>query len=64
MREILKSRMLAHEIGRRYASVVDRCMDCDFGLGEGDLTSKEVQGAFYRKVVKELETCVERFDEE
>lgn len=62
LREILQSKTLAREIGRKYAKVVEKCMGGDFG--DGDLDTREVQDSFYTNVVKVLEECLRSFEED
>jgi hypothetical protein len=65
MREIIKSGMLMREIGRKYANVVESCMDYDFRLGKAaGVWTNEVQKAYYGNVVGKLEECIRSFDEE
>lgn len=67
VQKILESGMLARQMGPVYAAVVRRCFDCDFAIefGEGgvDLSKRDLQERFYRKVVCELERCLKRFQE-
>ena len=38
--------------------------EANFGLGLGGLEKEEVRQAFYKTVVKRLERCLEKFDED
>ncbi|KAF8246173.1 hypothetical protein K440DRAFT_645262 [Wilcoxina mikolae CBS 423.85] len=55
------SKMIASEMGLRYAKVVQRCIDCVFEVDEKDLDNAGMQEAFYENVVRELHGCVLAF---
>ncbi|CUS09744.1 unnamed protein product [Tuber aestivum] len=57
--DILKTGLLERKMGLRFAQVVRRCLYCDFGIYEDDLSKKELQDIFYREVVANLERCLE-----
>ena len=59
LQELIKLNKLRWMVGQRYAKVVERCFYCDFGLGEGDFTKREVQLSFHKVVVEELRKCLE-----
>lgn len=65
--EILaKARPLREKMGPRYATVIRKCLGCDFGLGENDLDDKELQGTFLSDVIlvlQEAETDLKRLDQ-
>ncbi|KAL9122298.1 MAG: hypothetical protein Q9187_001146 [Circinaria calcarea] len=51
---------VSNKLGRRYGRVVQRCLNCDFGIGEDyKLENIELQGAVFQDVVKELDLCVQ-----
>lgn len=58
---ILDSGQLEREMGVAYAQVVKRCLYCEFGILEEDLSKKEMQEIFYRMVVAQLEGCLKSF---
>lgn len=47
------------QLGPTFASVVRRCLFCNFGCDEDDLESEEMQAAFYEHVVRKLEVAEE-----
>ena len=49
------SRTLSNQIGFEYAEVVRKCLGCDFGLGENDFTSVDLQQRFASEVIHVLE---------
>lgn len=51
VKSIVDSHLLAKEMRSSYAGVVKRCFYFDFGIGEEDLSKKEVQEISYEKVV-------------
>jgi hypothetical protein len=55
------STMLSAEMGPRYAKVVQRCLECNFGIDEKNLDELAMQEVFYEKVICELEACVKFF---
>ncbi|KAH7324394.1 hypothetical protein B0I35DRAFT_424073 [Stachybotrys elegans] len=64
MHDVVKVRKLSKHtsrLGPRYQNVVYRCLECDFGYGS-DFESADLQRAFYRTVVSELETLIEVLD--
>jgi len=58
LQEIINTQRLAIDVSPKYAKVVERCFYCDFGLGEGDFTKKDLQMAFLSDVVIRLQECV------
>lgn len=46
---------LRDRMGPRFPTIVRKCLGCDFGLGENDLASKELQGMFLVDVVGALQ---------
>lgn len=56
------STLVSAEMGGRYARVVRKCLECNFGIDEKDLDCLAMQEAFYESVVCELEACVKAFD--
>lgn len=61
-KSIVDSSLLASVMGPAYARVVKLCFYCDFGIGEEDLSKREVQDIYYEKVVCELEGCLESLE--
>lgn len=63
--EYLKAKMVSdfigREMGKKYADVVKRCLYCDFGIDESDLSKRKLQEVFFTNVVCELERCVKEF---
>lgn len=63
--EYLKAKTISDfiggEMGKKYADVVRRCLFCDFGIDENDLSKRKLQEAFFTNVVCELERCVQEF---
>ena len=47
-------------LGPRYAEVIRKCIQCDFGQGD-DLGTTRLQEGFYQDVICELEVLEERF---
>jgi len=60
-KNIVESHMLGREMGPDYARIVKQCFFCDFGIGEADFATEELQYLFYDKVVCGLERCLQRF---
>lgn len=54
------SRAMSSTLGTRYATIVRKCLQCDFGRGD-DLSEPALQEAFYREVVCELEQLEDGF---
>ena len=48
------SEVVGREMGTKYARIVRKCVECHFASGS-DLNNSELQGEYYRDVVKELE---------
>jgi hypothetical protein len=48
-------------LGPRYAEVIRKCIQCDFGHGD-DLGTTELQEGFHQDVICELEELEERFE--
>jgi hypothetical protein len=55
------SKNLSSSLGASYAKVVRKCLGCDFGEGETDLSNPGLQAVFYRDVVCELERLERAF---
>jgi hypothetical protein len=55
------SKNLGSSLGASYAKVVRKCLGCDFGEGETDLSDPGLQAVFYRDVVCELERLERAF---
>ncbi|KAJ5368865.1 uncharacterized protein N7496_008625 [Penicillium cataractarum] len=45
---------LRNRMGPRFTTVVRKCLGCDFGLGENDLTNEQLQGVFLVDVIVAL----------
>jgi hypothetical protein len=52
-------RIVGTRLGARYERLVTKCLQCDFGLGSSELDRPDVQNAFFRDVVCELNLCLE-----
>jgi hypothetical protein len=55
------ARLLVHSMGPTYSCIIRKCLGCDFGLGETDLASEELQGKFLLDVVIALQGLEKRF---
>jgi hypothetical protein len=55
------ARLLVNSMGPNYSKIVRKCLGCDFGLGETDLASEELQERFLQDVVVALKGLEERF---
>jgi hypothetical protein len=55
------ARLLINSMGPTYSCIVRKCLGCDFGLGETDLASEELQGKFLLDVVIALQGLEKRF---
>lgn len=55
------ARLLVRNMGPRYSKITLKCLGCDFGLGESDLSSEELQQSFLVEVVDALQTLNHRF---
>ncbi|CEI63691.1 hypothetical protein FVEN_g6812 [Fusarium venenatum] len=53
--KLAQSPLLRNRMGPRYATIVRKCLGCDFGLGENDLENEELQGIFLIDVVNALQ---------
>jgi len=47
-------RMFASDLGPKYAEIVRKCIQCDFGFGD-DMSKRSLQEGFYQGVIAELE---------
>ena len=56
------SRLLVTSMGSQYSCIIRKCLGCDFGLGETDLASEELQEKFLMEVVVALQTLQTKFD--
>ena len=54
------SKIVSRQLGPKYAQIVRRCLQCDFGRGD-DLEDPALQQGFYQEVVCELEELETRF---
>ncbi|RTE83895.1 hypothetical protein BHE90_001477 [Fusarium euwallaceae] len=52
--KLAQTPLLRNRMGPRFSTIVRKCLGCDFGLGESDLASEELQGAFLVGVVEAL----------
>ena len=48
-------------LGKRYGRITQKCLDCEFGVGEYDLDAPALQAAFYKEVVQELSDLEKAF---
>lgn len=55
------ARVLVNSMGPGYSKIVRKCLGCDFGLGETDLASDELQERFLMDVVLALQGLEQRF---
>lgn len=46
------------QLDSRYGKLVKRCLDCDFGVGNDDLDSVDLQTAIVVSIVNELDNCI------
>ncbi|RSL49404.1 hypothetical protein CEP54_012452 [Fusarium duplospermum] len=53
--KLAQTPLLRNRMGPRFSTIVRKCLGCDFGLGESDLASEELQGAFLVGVVEALQ---------
>lgn len=56
---LLEQGGLEKTMGLVFLQIVGRCLYCDFGIDEHDLSKKTLQDAFYKKVVVPLRNCLE-----
>jgi hypothetical protein len=47
------------QLDLRYGKLVKKCLDCDFGVGNDDLDSADLQTAIVVGIVNELDKCIE-----
>jgi len=59
-KDVINSKSLSREAGAAFSQVVARCLYCDFGIDEDDLSKKELQEIFYKKVAVPLKGCLIR----
>lgn len=59
-KSILDMGILQKRMGPEFAQVVVRCFFGDFGIDQGDLSTRELQEVYHRKVVVPLKNCLER----
>lgn len=58
-RTLAFSPKVTKQMGSRYSRLVNRCLFCDFGLGDNyELGNSALQSMFYQYVVLELEACL------
>ena len=51
---------VSNRLGTRYGRVVQKCLNCDFGIGgDYELESKVLQCAVFQDVVRELDRCLQ-----
>ena len=55
------ARLLVNNMGRHYSRITLKCLGCDFGLGESDFSSEELQANFLGDVVDALQSLHQRF---
>ncbi|KAH7274954.1 hypothetical protein B0J15DRAFT_473884 [Fusarium solani] len=53
--KLAQTPLLRNLMGPRFSTIVRKCLGCDFGLGESDLASEELQGTFLVDVVEALQ---------
>lgn len=53
--KLAQTPLLRNRMGPRFSTIVRKCLGCDFGLGESDLASEELQGTFLADVVEALQ---------
>ncbi|RSL87392.1 hypothetical protein CEP52_015540 [Fusarium oligoseptatum] len=53
--KLAQTLLLRNRMGPRFSTIVRKCLGCDFGLGESDLASEELQGAFLVGVIEALQ---------
>ncbi|UPK97546.1 hypothetical protein LCI18_008481 [Fusarium solani-melongenae] len=53
--KLAQTPLLRNRMGPRFSAIVRKCLGCDFGLGESDLASQELQGTFLVDVVEALQ---------
>ncbi|RSM07199.1 hypothetical protein CDV31_008752 [Fusarium ambrosium] len=64
--KLAQTLLLRNRMGPRFSTIVRKCLGCDFGLGESDLASEELQGAFLVGVIEalqETERGLRRFEQ-
>jgi len=57
------ARAIASEMGKQYSLVVQRCLECNFGLDDDDLDNRDMQDAFHSRVICVLRECLRYFGE-
>ncbi|EEU40090.1 uncharacterized protein NECHADRAFT_76030 [Fusarium vanettenii 77-13-4] len=58
--KLAQAPLLRNRMGPRFSTIVRKCLGCDFGLGESDLASEELQGTFLVDVVEALQETERR----
>ncbi|KAI8723138.1 hypothetical protein NCS52_00168900 [Fusarium sp. LHS14.1] len=53
--KLAQAPLLRDRMGPKFSTIVRKCLGCDFGLGESDLASEELQGTFLVDVVGALQ---------
>ena len=56
---LLEQESLEKYMGLIFHQVAARCLYCDFGIDQNDLSKKQLQEAFYKKVVVPFRNCLE-----
>ena len=52
---------IATPLGARYGRITQKCLDCEFGVGEYDLKEPALQAAFFKDVIQELSDLEKTF---
>ena len=52
---------IATPLGARYGRITQKCLDCEFGVGEYDFGEPALQAAFFKDVVQELSDLEKTF---
>ena len=55
------ARLLVNSMGPQYSRIILKCLGCDFGLGESDLSSEQLQQIFLTDVVDALKRLQHSF---
>ena len=54
-------KLIATPLGASYGRITQKCLDCEFGVGEYDLGEPALQAAFFKDVVQELSDLEKTF---
>ncbi|CAH0052644.1 unnamed protein product [Clonostachys solani] len=57
IQQVRRLSSLPSQLGSRYRSMTEKCLECDFGVGK-DLGDPRLQGAMYDTVIRELEKMI------